>query len=75
MSEYRKGIGAVLMTLLYVALLVLYILNPLDKVLPDRWLLLVPFAIISLVSFWRINLFFTLWSVVSAGLIAYYFVL
>ncbi|WP_106139813.1 hypothetical protein [Spirosoma oryzae] len=63
------------MTLLYVALLALYILNPLDKVLPDRRLLLFPFTVIGLVSFWRINLFFTLWIVVSAGCIAYYFVL
>ena len=63
------------MTLLYVMLLVLYILNPLGKVLPDRWLLLVPFAVVGLVSFWQINLFLTLWIVVGAGFIAYYFVL
>ncbi len=75
MSERRKSTVAVLVTLLYVLLLVLYMLNPLSKVLPDRWLLLVPFAVVGLVSFWRINLFFTLWIVVGAGFIAYYFVL
>ena len=75
MFKHRKSTVAVLMTLLYVMLLVLYILNPLGKVLPDRWLLLVPFAVVGLVSFWQINLFFTLWIVVGAGFIAYYFVL
>lgn len=75
MSEHRKSIIAVLITLFYVLLLVLYMLNPLGKVLPDRRLLLFPFAVVGLVSFWRINLFFTLWIVVSAGFIAYYFVL
>ncbi|GAB3640850.1 hypothetical protein GCM10027423_14860 [Spirosoma arcticum] len=74
MHNYRKSIPVLLKILLYVILVGLYIINPLGKDLPNKGLLIFPYAVIGLISFWNIKLFYGLWSVASVALVVYYFV-
>jgi len=66
---------SVLKTLLYVILIGLYVVNPLEKQLPQLALLLFIYALIGLLSFWNKKLFYEVWCVVSIVLIGSYFFL
>jgi hypothetical protein len=74
MHNYKKLIPVLCIILLYVILVGLYVINPLSKDLSNKGLLIFPYAVIGLISFWKMKLFYGLWSIISVVLVMYYFV-
>ncbi len=74
MNTYKKLIPIISISLLYIILIWLYVANPLGKNLYNKEILIFLYAIIGLVAFWKIKLYYILWTVASVVLIAYYFI-
>lgn len=74
MYNYKQWAPVVLRILLYIILIELYVINPLEKNLTGKEMLIFAYTLISVVSFWKINLFYSLWTVASVVFIAYYFI-